>query len=146
MTARSPSQSTALLASLAVCFCLFVCLFFAVSACFLPFSPTAEPRSRLFHFILEFLEDKYWTSWWPSRLHHRDKPPLTSKVTYLILQNIEVWISIYLPTDCLSIPDMRSTYVKFLTLIIKLFWKCTQKAGHIRGYMQQVSIDLIYSE
>lgn len=60
MTARSPSQSTARLASLAVCFCF--CFFvFAVSPRFLPFPPAAEPSSRLIHFKLEFLEDKYWT-------------------------------------------------------------------------------------
>lgn len=84
MTARSPSQSTARLASLAVCFCF--CFFvFAVSPRFLPFPPAAEPGSRLIHVKLEFLEGKYWTCWWPSSLHHTDKLPLTSKVTYLTL-------------------------------------------------------------
>ena len=50
--------------------------------------------------------------------------------SYLIFQNIQVWISTYLLPDCLSIPDARSTKVKFVPIIINSFWNCTLKAGH----------------
>ena len=55
MTARSPSQSNALLASLVVCFCLFVCLFLLFRLVFCRFSPLRSLVPGYFILYLNFL-------------------------------------------------------------------------------------------